>query len=177
MKKNFATSFLTFCLIALASFLLLEGFEEAPEDIAGVKQEIILYKVNKVVDGDTIVVEKVGEEEKVRMIGIDTPETVHPNKPVECFGLEASDKLRSLIEGKEVQLVTDATQDDVDRYGRLLRYVYLGNTDINFQMIKQGFAFEYTYRIPYTKQSKYKSAQLEAKEKNLGLWNPESCNY
>jgi micrococcal nuclease len=177
MKKNFIATFLTFCMIALATFLLMEGFEEPKEEIAGIQEEAVLYKVTKVVDGDTIVVEKNNETNRVRMIGIDTPETVHPNKPVECFGLEASDMLRELIEGKEVLLKTDPTQDDIDRYGRLLRYVFLDGVDINHEMIKKGFAFEYTYKVPYLKQSKYKSTQENAQKNSLGLWNKNSCNY
>ena len=162
-NKNFVISLIIFCILVLASVFFVENdnFEE-------IDQEKTFYKVTRVIDGDTL---EVDNEQKVRMIGIDTPETVHPSKPVEYFGKEASDKLKEMIEGKEVELVPDPTQDDVDRYGRWLRYVYLNGVDINLEMIKQGYAFEYTYRIPYEKQNEYKKAQEFAKENELGLWN------
>ena len=74
-------------------------------------------------DGDTIIIE---EGQKVCYIGIDTPESVHPSKPVECFGKEASNKNKELVEGKRVRLETDVS--DTDRYGRLLRYVWVGSS-------------------------------------------------
>jgi len=78
-------------------------------------------KVIKVVDGDTI---KLEDGRAVRYIGIDTPETVHPSKPVQCYGKEASDKNRELVEGKEIELEKDVSE--VDKYGRLLRYIWIG---------------------------------------------------
>ena len=83
----------------------------------------ILYTVIKVVDGDTIKILYEGVEETVRLIGIDTPETVHPNKPVECFGQEASERMKELVEGKGVNIMFDKTQGMRDKYGRLLLYV------------------------------------------------------
>ena len=163
-NKNFVISLITFCILVIASVFFVENENlEEKKDF----NEKTSYEVTRVIDGDTIEVEG---EYKVRLIGIDTPETVHPNKPVEFFGREASDKLKEMIEGKEVQLVSDPTQDDVDRYGRLLRYVYLDNVDINLEMIKQGYAFEYTYRVAYEKQEEYKQAQEFAKMNKLGLW-------
>lgn len=169
-SKNFVASFLAFCLLIIIGVFFLEEESVLEQNVIGVKEERILFNVSRVIDGDTIVVEKDGEEFRVRMIGIDTPETVHPKKDVEFFGIEASNKLKEMIENKEVELLPDPTQDDVDRYGRLLRYVYLDDVDVNLEMIKQGYAFEYTYRVPYEKQGEYKEAQEYAKENNLGLW-------
>ncbi len=169
-SKNFVASFLAFCLLIIIGVFFLEEESVLEQNVIGVKEERILFNVSRVIDGDSIVVEKDGEEFRVRMIGIDTPETVHPKKDVEFFGIEASNKLKEMIENKEVELLPDPTQDDVDRYGRLLRYVYLDDLDVNLEMIKQGYAFEYTYRVPYEKQGEYKEAQEYAKENNLGLW-------
>jgi endonuclease YncB( thermonuclease family) len=112
----------------------------------------------------------------VRLVGIDTPETKHPSKPVQCFGLEAAQRLTELIAGKSVKLVADTTQDDQDKYGRLLRYVYVDDVLVNKQMITEGFAFEYTYSIPYIFQSEFKQAQLLAQETSAGLWGAV-CDY
>lgn len=135
------------------------------------------YKVTNVVDGDTIKINLNGKIETIRIIGINTPETVDPRKPVECFGREASDKTKSLLEGKMVQIEIDKSQGDRDIYGRLLRYVTLPDgKDFGLEMISGGYAYEYTYRAPYAKQSIYKSTQIKAKENNKGLWSPDNCN-
>lgn len=127
-----------------------------------------------IVDGDTLKVAYNGKIETVRLIGIDTPETVHPSKPVECFGLEASKKLKELVLGKTVRLEDDLSQDTTDRYGRLLRYVYLtDNTFVNLQMVRDGYAYEYTYKTPYRYQTEFKAAETNARNHALGLWGPE----
>jgi len=135
-----------------------------------------LYKVTRVVDGDTVDVQ-VGEKvERVRLIGIDTPEIVDPRKPVQCFGKESSDAAKKYLEGTSVSLKPDTTQSDRDVYGRLLRYVYLSDgTDFGLMMIKQGFAHEYTYIIPYALQAEYKSAETDARNNKRGLWADEAC--
>ena len=135
-----------------------------------------LVPVTRVIDGDTIVVKVADVEEKVRFIGMDTPETVDPRKPVQCFGKEASDETKKLLTGQEVLLKSDPTQDNKDKYGRLLRYVYLSDgTFIDELLIKEGFAREYTYKIPYQFQKKFKADQASAKLSELGLWNPVNC--
>jgi micrococcal nuclease len=137
-----------------------------------------LFKVTKIVDGDTIKVDDHGEIMTIRLIGIDTPETVDPRKPVQCFGQEATNKMKELIEGKFVSLKPDDTQDDQDRYGRFLRYVFLENgTNVNLEMIRQGFAYEYTYKIPYIYQSEFKAAQEYATDNSLGLWGLCNITY
>jgi len=120
-----------------------------------------LYSVVKVVDGDTLSVSINGKTETIRLIGINTPETVDPRKPVECFGKEASNKAKELLSGKRVRLETDSTQGDRDKYGRLLRYVWL-EYDIFFnkQMISDGYAYEYTYSKPYKYQSNLNRQKL-----------------
>lgn len=135
-----------------------------------------LVKVTKIVDGDTIKVEINNQIETVRLIGIDTPEIKDPRKTVQCFGKEASNKTKELLENKMVRLEADSTQTDRDKYSRLLRYVYLTDgTFINKKLIEEGFAFEYTYQIPYIYQAEFKAAQKLAETNNLGLWNENSC--
>ncbi len=136
-----------------------------------------LYKVVRVVDGDTIDVMISGKKERIRLIGVNTPETVDPRKPVECFGKEASNKAKSLLTGKKVFLEKDDTQGDKDKYGRLLRYVLLSNgTNVNLSMIKDGYAYEYTYDLPYKYQVEFKSAQKQASDQKKGLWGSTCQN-
>lgn len=133
--------------------------------------------VVRVVDGDTIVVLVAGEEKKIRMIGMNSPESVDPRKKVECFGKEASVHLSGLLAGGSVVLVDDETQGDADRYGRLLRHVMLEDgTDINGAMIADGYAYEYTYDEPYDRQVMYQALEQEARSTLVGLWSPETCN-
>ena len=128
-------------------------------------------KVYRVVDGDTI---KIDEGKKsVRYIGIDTPETVHPNKPVECMGKEASNKNKELVEGKEVILEKDVSE--TDKYGRLLRYVWLGDILINELLVQEGYAQSSSYPPDIRYQERFIDAEREAREGNKGLWG-EACN-
>jgi len=147
-----------------------------PTKIIEASKSSELVKVTKIVDGDTIKVEINNQIETVRLIGIDTPETKDPRKTVQCFGKEASEKTKELLENKMVRLEADSTQTDRDKYSRLLRYIYLTDgTFINKKLIEEGFAFEYTYQIPYLYQEEFKAAQKLAETNNLGLWNENSC--
>jgi len=135
-----------------------------------------VYKVVKVVDGDTFSVSFNNSTLKVRVLGINTPETVDPRRKVECFGKEASDKAKGLLTSQTVRLESDPSQGDKDKYGRLLRYVFLpNNIDYGLEMIKSGFAYEYTYDTPYKYQKDYKSAQIEAERLRVGLWSEKLC--
>lgn len=135
------------------------------------------YKVVSVVDGDTVKVSINGVTETTRIIGINTPETVDPRKEVECFGKEASNKAKEMLSRKTVTLEIDSSQGERDKYGRLLRYVFLADgTDFGKFMIASGYAYEYTYSTPYKYQSAYKSAQAIAETNKLGLWSPNTCN-
>jgi micrococcal nuclease len=134
------------------------------------------YSVVKVLDGDTIDVSIDGKTERLRLIGIDTPETVDPRKPVQCFGIEASNKAKDMLAGKKVSLESDSTQGERDKYDRLLRYVFLEDgTNFNLMMIKEGYAHEYTFGVPYKYQSAFKQAQKDAEARNKGLWDSEAC--
>jgi endonuclease YncB( thermonuclease family) len=135
------------------------------------------YSVVSVTDGDTLKINIDGTTETLRLIGIDTPETVDPRKPVQCFGKEASNKAKELLSGQKVRIEKDSTQGDRDKYGRLLVYVWRQDgVFYNEYMIKQGYAHEYTYDLPYKYQSDFKSAQTYARENQLGLWSSSTCN-
>lgn len=128
------------------------------------------YPVASVSDGDTITVTIAGKAEIVRLIGIDTPETKDPRKPVQCFGTAASAEAKKLLDGKAVRLEGDPTNSNRDKYRRLLRYVYLQDgTLVNHYMIKNGYAFAYTL-FPFTKLEEFRAAEREAREANRGLW-------
>ncbi len=127
--------------------------------------------VTRVVDGDTIEIEG---GQKVRYVGIDTPETVDPRRAVGCFGKEASNKNKELVEGKVVILEKDIT--NVDKYNRLLRYVYLKQADgsllfVNDYLVREGYAKNYTYPPDVKFNEQFKEAEREAREQNKGLWN------
>lgn len=154
-------------LVALAGLIVAQKAEvvQPPASLqAG------YYRVTQFDDGDTIIVDMNGVEEKVRFIGVDTPETKDPRKPVQCFGKAASQFTKNLIGQNPVKLEADPTNTNRDRYNRLLRYVYLPDgTLVNLEIIKQGYGFAYV-SFPVQKLEEFRAAQKEAREANRGLW-------
>lgn len=135
-----------------------------------------LFLVTKIIDGDTLIININDKEESVRLIGVDTPEIKDSQKTVQCFGNEASEKAKQLMENQKVKLEADTSQNDRDIYNRLLRYVYLEDgTLVNKKLIEEGFGFEYTYKIPYKFKTEFKEAQKMAKSKKVGLWADGIC--
>lgn len=124
--------------------------------------------VKKVVDGDTIEVVIGGQIFKVRYIGVDTPETKDPRKPVQYFGEEAYQFNRKLVEGKTVTLVKDIS--NTDRYGRLLRYIFVGDLFVNAELVKQGYARVSTYPPDVKYAGDFLKLEREARLSNRGLW-------
>ena len=135
--------------------------------------EATTAQVIRAVDGDTLEVLIDGSTEKVRLIGVDTPETVHPNKPVEFYGKEASAFTHSMADGKTVRLEFDqasAATGHRDRYGRLLAYVFLPDgTLLNAEIIRQGYGHAYT-RFPFARMEEFRELEREARESGRGLW-------
>jgi len=130
-----------------------------------------------VVDGDTIEVDMDGSIERIRLIGVDTPETQEPNEPLECFGEAASNFAHQLMDGQSVRLEADAINTNRDRYNRLLRYVYLSNgTFVNAEIIKQGYGFAYL-NFPFTKSDEFAGYQTEASVARRGLWSGQCQIY
>jgi micrococcal nuclease len=126
--------------------------------------------VKRVVDGDTIIV---GARERVRLIGVDTPETKRPNSPVEYYGKEASAFTRRMVEGKRVRLEFDQANAHLghkDKFRRTLAYVYLEDgTFLNEEIIKQGYGFAYT-RFPFEYLDEFRRLEREARRTRIGLW-------
>ncbi len=127
--------------------------------------------VERVVDGDTIVVRIEGSSEKIRLIGIDTPESVDPRSPVECFGTEASARTAELLpEGTEVDLVRDV--EARDRYDRLLAYVYRASDGlfVNEALARDGYAVLSTYPPNVAHVEALQAAVADARSAGRGLW-------
>ena len=131
---------------------------------------LLAVKVVRVVDGDTIQVCCIGwKREKVRYIGINTPETKHPTKEVEHYGKEASEANRKLVDGKTVRMEFDVQQ--LDRYKRLLAYVYLEDgTFVNAWLVENGYAMVMTVPPNVKHQELFLKLQREAREARRGLW-------
>lgn len=134
-------------------------------------------RVTRHVDGDTVELtfadpsalpSSIKKKEKIRMIGVDTPETVHPNKGVQYFGKEASDYTKQSLLGKDVYVALD--WDTRDKYDRLLAYIYLENGEChNANLIKNGYAHAYT-NFPFQFMEEFRALEQEAREHKTGLW-------
>lgn len=125
-------------------------------------------QVARVIDGDTV---DLADGRRVRYIGIDAPETEHEKKPASCFGKEAKEENRRLVDGKTVRIEGDVSE--TDKYGRLLRYVYVGSPAgefVNDYLVRQGFARIDTVPPDVKFQQKFLEAQREAKGQRRGLW-------
>lgn len=128
------------------------------------------YRITAFHDGDTITVDMNGTPEKVRFIGVDTPETHKPNAPVQCYGPEASAFTKQFVGTQNVRLEADPKDDNRDRYGRLLRYVYTPDgTLLSQKLIAEGYGFAYT-SFPFTKKNDFVEAQIAAQNAKKGLW-------
>ena len=191
MRKNLILGLFLLIAITSGGFLIWQGFNwsknqgsilgqqsapapsnpgtsQIPAPSSGEK-----YLVIKVFDGDTFQINYNGEKVSVRMVGIDTPETIDPRRPIGCFGKNASGETKRLIEGKEVLLTKDIS--DMDKYNRLLRYVYLplsesDNLFVNDYLVRQGFAKAYTYPPDVKFNERFLEAEKEARENLRGLW-------
>ena len=147
---------------------LIQPFLPTPEQIPSPEVEDETVLVTRVVDGDTIEIEG---GKRVRYIGIDTPETVDPRKPVQCFGAEAGNYNKALVENKSVRLEKDVSE--TDKYGRLLRYVYVDNLFVNLVLVQEGFAHSSAYPPDVKYQNQFTAAERLARQQQKGLW--DSC--
>lgn len=155
-----------FILLSALGLLLFGVNQDKPESFIGSSGVL----VTKVIDGDTIEIEG---GQKVRYLGVDTPETLDPRKPVQCFGKEAARKNKELVEGKRVILERDISE--TDKYGRLLRYAYLPLESgellfVNDYLIREGFAKVLTIPPDVKFAEQFLEAQRKAREESLGLW-------
>lgn len=134
------------------------------------KRTVKRYRVLDVIDGDTVEVGYRGTT-SVRIIGIDTPETVSPSTPDECYGAKASAAATRILQGRQVELVFDPSQGRTDKYGRTLAYLRIpGRGDFGLAMIRRGYAAEYTYDTAYRHQRRYLAAEQRAGAANRGMW-------
>jgi micrococcal nuclease len=184
-KKQIFTAIV---VLIITSISLISGTESNTKNnqsasVGDIKQEVEIdiskpFKVIRIVDGDTFVVEG---DITVRLIGVNTPETVDPRKEVQCFGKEASEYTKRLLTDSTVIFEIDKSQETFDRYGRLLAYVWKISTSsedrifVNKDLIENGYAYEYTYSKPYLYQSDFREAQKEAREEGRGLWSKDVC--
>ena len=148
-------------LVVLVVLLLTSDDGDEPATSAEVK-------VLRVVDGDTVEADVDGEEEDVRYIGVDTPESVKPDTPVECYALAASHFNEDLVEGRAVRLEYDSEHRDV--YGRLLAYVYLGDEFVNAELVRRGFARTLTIPPNTRFADLFARLEREASDDERGLW-------
>lgn len=199
MKSSTKIFFVILFLGSIAGFFIYKGVEQEylkrqqvlmPTSVPEITKEDILGKeiestfsstlqldtvpVTKVVDGDTIEVSIDNTLYKVRLIGVDTPETVHPSQPKGCFGQEASTATKSLLANKKVLLEKDVSESD--KYGRLLRYVYLPQADgsqifVNDYLVREGYAQVLTYPPDVKFNAQFLEAQTQAKNMRKGLWS------
>jgi micrococcal nuclease len=157
--------------LACAGAAEVRDFHEAsPTATPYVRPGLVPARVTRVVDGDTIHVEVGGKDYRLRYIGIDTPETVDPRRPVGCFGKEASEQNRRLVEGRIVGLEKDVSE--TDSFDRLLRYVWVEDVMVNSALVEQGYAFAATYPPDVRYSTLFASLQAEARNGGRGLWGP-----
>lgn len=161
-----------FGLLAIFTFVFISD----PPDSVGIPEEEFesyseTWLVTRVVDGDTIEVTQGFKRETVRFIGVDTPERG------ECFYADASNKLKQLVLGEEVELRLDDTQGDTDQYDRILRYVFLEDgTHVGEVMIDEGFAREYTFKRKYEFQETFRQGEDASRTERRGLWAETTCD-
>nr|MDK2851588.1 micrococcal nuclease [Candidatus Cloacimonadota bacterium] len=160
-----------YVLIASLIIIILLSIFTCPEKSSIAPDE---YPVVRIVDGDTIIAKVDNFEQRIRLIGVDTPESVHPNKDVEDFALEASDFLKEILEGEYVFFRYDQNNvgtNHKDRYGRILAYVYRVSDSlfINQEIIRQGYGHAYTV-YPFTLQEDFLKLERDARSAKRGLW-------
>ena len=161
-------------LLVLAA-LLPGGFaaqaqeSPAPAIPATDRKDATAFQVLRIIDGDTVVIEQDGKPVKVRLIGVDTPETVHPNRPVEEYGREAARFTTNLLKGESVYLEYD--RQKTDRYGRTLAYLYRAPDGlfVNLEIVRQGYGHAYT-KYPFKYMDRFRASERKAREAGRGLW-------
>lgn len=171
IKRNRAV-FLLFFLIAGILFNVFKP-QERPVSLAVsvMEKSVQTARVIRVIDGDTIVIEG---GKVVRYTGMDAPETKHPKKEIECFGKQAAQKNTELVLGKEVRLEKDVSE--TDKYKRLLRYVFVGDTFVNDYLVREGFAHVASFPPDVKYQDQFIQAQQEAQSNERGLWGKDKEN-
>ncbi|MCA9087579.1 MAG: thermonuclease family protein [Planctomycetaceae bacterium] len=163
--RRYPTAGLTTCIIVLA--LVAWRLSTTSETPPALPAEGIETVITRVVDGDTLIIES---GERIRLLGVDTPETKHPDRPAEPWGHEASEFTRTHVEGHPVRLEFDRERQD--RYGRWLAYVFRDDWFLNEELIRQGYSRAET-RFPFRsdRQRQFRKAEQEARDEQRGIWS------
>ena len=162
---------LLIALVVVAAALLAGGGALRLEDLGGgggAERDLGRARVLRVVDGDTILVRLDGRRERLRYIGVDTPESVTPDRPVECYGRAAAEENRRLVGGRTVTLTAD--EEPRDRFGRLLAYVRVGDLFVNGELVRRGFATALEVPPNLRHAARLRSLEREARRAGRGLW-------
>ena len=164
-----------YIVVFVAIFLVATGISTIPSLPEPDFPSLSAFEVHRIIDGDTIIVMDEGEQVRVRLIGVDTPETVHPRKPVEEYGKEASLFLTNLLKGEQVYLVGEDGTLQKDRYGRTLAYVYRYPDGLfaNAEIIRQGYGHAYI-QFPFSFMEEFLQIERFARNAGKGLWGLES---
>lgn len=174
IRKSAYVSLLLFVVLIVASQLFPATYTKASNWLH--RNQPGLYEVEAVRDGDTILVSKAGDSFTVRLIGVDTPELHHPEKPVQCFAQQASSFTHRVLDGQNVRLEADAIGDNKDRYGRFLRYVYREDgLFVNQEIIERGYGFSYRSFL-HSKLDTFEQAETIARQQSKGLWSTCDVN-
>ncbi|MEK7680495.1 MAG: thermonuclease family protein [Patescibacteria group bacterium] len=164
--KKITLSFATFFIILILYLLDDASTQSSPPDSLA-PPSVSRVLVTRIIDGDTIELET---GDKVRYIGVNTPESVDPRREVQCFGIEASVYNKNLVLNKKVRLEKDISE--TDKFGRLLRYIYLEDgTFINLKLINDGYGYASAYPPDVAHSEEFVDAQRQARENGLGLWS------
>jgi micrococcal nuclease len=176
--RNFAI--ISFWVIFTGSYAYqlfwLQSSQINTHKVLGATDPKVYYEVEKVVDGDTIRVNINGKSSLVRFIGINAPEIEHSENRAECFGYNSKLYLKKLLFYQRVRLESDPNDSNVDRYGRLLRYVFLENgQNLNEKMARDGYAFSVIYKKDNKYEKQLQTAQQSAQKDNVGYWAENIC--
>lgn len=160
-------------ILGLVVFAQTQNSYEAEYPVKELSKQLA-YKVSRVIDGDTAIIVMDNKEVRVRLIGIDTPETVDPRKPVQAYGKEASNFLTNLLKGEEVYIEYDGEKAELDKYGRLLAYLYRvpDGLFVNLEIVRQGYGHAYT-KFPFKYMELFRFYEKRARENEKGLWSPD----
>jgi micrococcal nuclease len=156
-------------LLVLAAVVIVRPWEDLPRLLTGEPPQVAWAYVIRAVDGDTIEVSLDGRREDVRYIGVDTPETVKPGTPVQCFGPRAHRFNTRLVGHQRVRLAFDSERRDV--YGRLLAYVQLGKVFVNAELVRRGLARTLTIPPNDRFARRFEGLQMAAARDGRGLWD------
>ena len=168
-KKRLGLMVVAVVVIVFAAVALWQGWLRPVDSRKFMRWQPGSYAVKQFVDGDTVLVDMNGREEKIRFIGIDTPETHKENTPVQCYGPAAAAYTKNRVGSQRIRLVSDTLTTNRDRYERLLRYVYLEDgSNLNLELVQKGYAFAYAF--PFAKSEEFNKAMEQAQTAKVGLW-------